>query len=137
MALKCKDAVLEYGDTADYATSTTWTTVAKVESIKPPKRKFDEIDTTTLEDDDKQKEPGLGENDDAEITCHYDKTQTGTLYGFSGTVKAWRVKYSDASGWKFNGFINDCGDEEIVNNDIARTTLKVAVNKMEHAATLS
>ena len=140
MALKAYQAKLEYGDTADHATATSWTAVATVKTIKPPKVQAKEIDTTTLDSADEFEESiaGLGNGGELEASIQYAKVLTGTLYGFFRTVKAWRVRYSDDSGWKFNAFINEFGDEEVVNGEILMTGLKMKVTgKPAHSADLT
>jgi hypothetical protein len=137
MSVKTYGTILEYGDTADYATAVTWTAVTLVDKIKPPKVSADRIDTTHLlsANEFKDKLPGLAEGGDLELTVQYDKTEANTLYGFFRTVKAFRLKYPDLSGWKLNGFISEYGDEEVVNGDIVRTTLTITVTNKPVFAT--
>jgi hypothetical protein len=127
MSLKAYGAVLEYGNTADHATATAWTAVARAKSITPGKVSAADIDTTVLTSPDEAEEvlPGLASNGEFEATVEYDKTATGTLYGFFRTVKAWRLRYADDSGWKFNGYINEIGDDEVVNGEIVTTAIKI------------
>ena len=129
MALKAYQAALEYGNTADHATATTWTAVARIKSIKPMKMAAKDIDITTLESADEFEEmvAGLGSGGELEASVEYDKTKVATLFGFFRTTKAWRLKYSDNSGWKWNGYLSEIGDDEVVNGDIVKTTLKVKV----------
>lgn len=129
MSLKAYNTVLQYGDTADWSTSTTWTSIAATKTIKPPKPNAKDIDVTHLTSTGEYEEfiAGLANGGDVELKIQYDKTATGTIFAFFRTVKAWRIKYSDNSGWKFNGYISDYGDEEVENGQIVMTGLKIKV----------
>jgi hypothetical protein len=129
MSVKAYGSVLQYGDTADYTTATSWTTVGTTKSIKPGKVQAKDIDTTHLESADEFEEsvPGLANGGDVEASLQYDKSDTGILYGVFRVVKAWRLKYPDNSGWKFNGHLNEIGDEDVVNGEIVMTSIKIKV----------
>ena len=127
-AVKGKDTVLEYGNTADIATATTWTAIATVKSIKPAKKTNKEIDTTHLLSSMEESIPGLSAVGECEATLQYDSTQAETLEGFFATQKAWRVRYNGGTtGRKFNGWISEDGEEEVVNGDIIMQTVKIHV----------
>lgn len=127
MPIKTKGTVLAYGNTADHATAATWTPLARCRSIKPPARSCDKIDTTVLVSTDKEGLPGLPESGDLEATIEYDKTLTTTLEAMVGVLTAWRVVYNDTSGRKWNGWISEIGEEEVVNGDIVKQTIKIAI----------
>lgn len=126
MAARAKGTKLQYGNTADIATATTWTDVADVVSIKPPKRTADKIDATTLESEAKEGLPGLPEVGDAEATIQYDAEQAAALDALYNVQKAWRVLYPDLSGRKWNGWISEDGEEEAVNGELLQQTIKIA-----------
>lgn len=135
MSLKAYGSLIQYGDTADIATAATWTTVAKAKSIKPGKSSEKSIDTTHLTSPDEHEEavPGLATGGEFEVMAQYDKTATDAVNALFRIVKAWRLVYPDLSGWKWNGWISEIGDEEVVNGDIVRTTLKIKVTgKLVH-----
>ena len=121
-----KGTKLQYGNTADHATATTWTTVAEVVTIKPPKRSAPKIDVTDLESAAKESLPGLPEVGDCEATIKYSATDAETLEALFNTVKAWRVLYPDTSGRKWNGWIMEDGEEEVQNGEIITGTIKIA-----------
>jgi hypothetical protein len=139
MPVKAYGTVLYYGSTADYSTS-TFTAIAQVKSIKPFKVTSKEIDTTVLDSADEFDETlaGLANGGEAEVQLRYDKTQTDTLYGFFRTDKGWKMVYPSGSGWKWNGRITEFGDDEVVNGTIVLTTLKIKITgKPVHSASLS
>lgn len=127
MSLKQFGTLLEYGDTADHATATTWTPIAEVKTITPPKVTAADINTThlTSPDEHEESEPGMASSSDVELSIRYAVAATTTLYGFFRTKKAWRVRYPDDSGWKFNGYIREYGDEEADGTDIVMTGLRI------------
>jgi hypothetical protein len=134
MSLKTQGAKLEYGNTADYSTATTWTEVARVSSIKPPKRSAKDITVTVLASTAEEKEPGLPSTGDLEAKLEYDKVRAGTLDGFFNVAKAWRVRYSDDSGRQFNGWISELGEEELKNGDIITQMVKLTVTQLDDFA---
>jgi len=132
MSLKTYNSVFEKGNTADYATASTWTAIAtgvNVEKIKPPMPKAKVIPATHLARANEFEDfiAGLADGGEMTLTVQYDKTANLAVYALYRTTNAYRVKYSDNSGWKFNGFITDFGDQEIVNGDIIRTDITFKV----------
>lgn len=129
MSQKAYNAVFGYGNTNDISTATTWTDLAGVKSIKPLKPSAEDIDDTVLDSTGEFKEfvAGLADGGECEITLRYDASVTATLYGFFRTNKAWRIKYSGGGGWKFNGYLKEMGDEEVVNGTIVMQTVKFKV----------
>ena len=121
-----KGTKLQSGNTTDYATATTWTTVAEVVSVKPPKRSAPKIDVTDLESEAKESLPGLPEVGDAEATIKYTEAGATTLDGLFNVPKAWRVLYPDGSGRMWNGWIMEDGEEEVQNGEIITAGIKIA-----------
>lgn len=116
------------------------TPLARVKSIKPPKLSGKNIDITVLDSPDEMEEllSGLGTGGEIEATIEYDKTQTGTLAGLFRTAATWSIKYPSGSGWTFAGWLNEIGEEEVVNGEVLRTTIKMTVSGLPvHSATLT
>ena len=126
MATKAKDTLLQYNEGALTAT-TGWETLATVEIIKPPKLTSKDIDTTVLTSDAMERLPGLPDASGAEATVQYDVTQAGTLDGMFGEVLSYRVLYPDLSGRRWTGWISETGDEEVKQDEIIKTTVKISV----------
>src|SRR4051794_37017571 len=106
MATKTYGTYFEYGNTADYATASGWTVLARIISIKPSKVTAKDIGITTLDSPDEFEEvlAGLAEGGEREVTLEYYPSTSVTLEGFFRTTKAYKVVYPDNSGWKFNGY---------------------------------
>lgn len=135
---KAKGTKLQFGNTANHNTAATWTSVAEVPSIKPPKRSVEKIDTTHLESDAKTGIPSIPEVGDLEATIHYDKTQAGVLDAKFGVLSAWRVLYPDGSGRMWTGWISEDGEEEAVNGELLQQTVKIAATgDYEHFETVA
>ena len=128
--VKAKGTLLEYGN-ADAATSTTWTALARVKSIKPGKRKVPGIDTTVLVSNSKEQIPGLPEAEDYEAVLEYATTQTTTIDAFVGIVKGWRLRYPDDSGRRIDGWIGEMGEESIENGGIITQSVKIMVSGLD------
>lgn len=112
----------------DISATPSYTTIAGVTEITPPKISAAKIDTTnfTSADEFKEQEPGLKESDDVEATLQFEKTQSATLYGLLATKKAFKVQFADGSKWEFNGFISGFGDA-VDREGIVTTTVTIAV----------
>lgn len=123
-------SVIEYGDTPDHATATTWTKLCVARSIKPFSMKAKEIAVTTLESPDEAVEiiAGLAEGGELEVESLYDSTSAATIAGFFRTVKAFRVRYGGGTkGWKFNGYVSEIGDDDIENGKVVAMKHKIQV----------
>ena len=127
MAVKAVGSSLSYGDTADYASVTTWTPLAGCKNFKPPKPAAKDIDITTLDSPNETEEmlPGLAKSGTVEATLRYDPVQSAAVYAMFRAVKGWKILYPDGSGWKFNGYISEFGDEELVNGEIIMSGVKM------------
>lgn len=135
MALKAYQTILEHHEAPD-----TYTPIARIKSIKPPKITAKDIDSTTLESPDEFDEllPGLANGGELEATLEYEKAKTDTLYALFRIPSTYRIHYSDGSGWTYPGYINEIGDEEIVNGEIVTQTIKIKVTgKPAHAVSLA
>ena len=129
MPQKTYETMIEYGNTDDWQTSTSWVALAAVESITPPPLECDDITTTHLETDDEHNTyiPGLADGGEVEAVVQYDAEDNETLFGFFRVKKAWRVRFTGGSGWKWNGYIKKIADDEVVNGDIVRTGITIKV----------
>src|SRR4051812_7980606 len=107
----------------------SYTPIARVKSIKPPKVAAKDIDITTLESPDEAEEmlPGLANGGELEAVVEYSHTQTATLLGLFRDVIFYRINYPSDHGWQVEGYLSEIGDEEVVNGDIVRTTIKIKV----------
>lgn len=127
MALKAYNTKLELGSTADYTGVNTWTIIAAVERVKAGGVSAEMADVTHLASPNELREklPTLGEGQPFEATIQYDKAIAASLFAVWRVIRAWRVRYVDDSGWKFNGAISELGDEEVVNGEIVRQTVTI------------
>lgn len=139
-------AVKGYGTLLQYKiASGSYTTLARVKSIKPATMSREEIDVTTLDSPDEFEEvmAGMGSGGELQAVIEYDKTRTGTLAGttiFGKADVAWRLKYPDGSGWDYpaGSFLKDIGDEEVVAKDVVRTNVTIRVSgKPTHSSALA
>ena len=128
--VKAKGAKLEYGNQDTYAASTTWTAIAKLQNLRPPQPEYEDLDTTDLDaaDDARTFEAGLLDGGEVEATLVYDKTLSETVNGLMGQSKGFRVQFSDASGWKFNGYLKGDGNEEVAVGDYLRQNVRIKVS---------
>lgn len=130
MSVKGYLSTIEYADTADHATATTWTKLTKVRSIKPMTVKAKDIDVTTLESPDEFEEviAGLAEAGEVEIDALYDADDADDVYGLFRQTKGFRIKYgAGTSGWKFNGYISEIGDGDVETGKVVSSSVKIKV----------
>lgn len=125
MAEKAYNTVLEWSANG----TSGWTNVARIRSLKPPKITAKDIDITCLDSPDEFEEflAGLGNGGELEMTVEYNTTATATLYTKFRVTQHYRIVYVSASGWQFEGFINEIGDDEVVNGQTVTNTIKVKV----------
>ncbi len=131
MAVKSKGTELAYGNQADHTTSTTWTALARVKSIKPGMRKVPGIETTVLASTAKEQVPGLPEGDDYEAVIEYAATGTTAIDALVGELKGWRLKYPDGGGRKFTGWISEMGEDGVENGGIVTQSIKISVTGID------
>src|SRR5688572_9748451 len=99
MASKGWGTVIQYGNAATFAGSSTWTNLsAAVSEITPPVLESDEIDTSHLTTADMVRSsiPGWSDTADVEVTAHYDKTEYAAIYALWRTAKGWRIVFNDS-----------------------------------------
>jgi hypothetical protein len=118
MATKGYKTTLNFGDQATAAASTTWTPLAKVTDITPPKVSVDDIETSNMDspvdDNDvpwKEFESGWAEAGEVDVTIQFDKNQADSVYGMVGVSKGWKIAFRDGSTWALDGYIKTYGDE--------------------------
>jgi hypothetical protein len=113
MAVKGHSAVLEFGDAATHAETNDWTKIAKVIELKPPTVKADDIDTSTMESEEQFEEfdPGWAQGGEPEATVQFNADDNETVYGLFRQPKGFRITFSNGSHWKFNGYLNEFGNE--------------------------
>lgn len=135
MAQKSFKTRIEYGDTADHATSNAWTPFAKVLEITPPPLNSDSIETTHLESPDEMREwePGLGDGGEATFKLQWAPAQNATLYSLWRAKKGFRIVYADApqpsgSKLKFNGFIQSIAGETITKDNVVEAEITIKIN---------
>ena len=137
MSVKAKGTILQSGNTADYETATVWTTIARIKSVKAPKKQSPPIDTTVLESEQVEKIPGLTDVGDAEAKIEYTKDKADDLEAMFGVEKAYRIVYPDSGGRLFNGWLSEDGEAEAVNNEILMMEVKFTVTKSEFDDSIS
>lgn len=124
-------AVKGYGATLKYQVggSGSFIALGRVKSIKPAKITAKSIDTTVLDSADEFEEmiPGLASGGEIEVTLEYSASWTETLYGLFRSQTNYQVVYADETGWQYAGFLNEIGDDEVVNGEIVMTTVKIQV----------
>jgi hypothetical protein len=127
MATKAKGTILEYHSGVDLTVTTSFTAIARIKSIKPPKRSAKGIDITVLESDQTERVPGLPEVGESEIKIEYDKTKAGVLDALFNVQQVYRIHYPDGSGRKFIGWISEDGEDEVANGEVIHQTVKLTV----------
>jgi hypothetical protein len=116
---------LLYGDTADYATASSYTSVAtELVDIEPPTHDADAIKTKHFKSTSQWETsvPGWGKSGDVKFKAHFSPAEFNTLVGFHRVPKAYKVVFanypygggsSSASATgdviKFNGWLKTIG----------------------------
>lgn len=131
MPIHGAEVILQYGNGATVADSTSWTDVATLVDIpNVPQLKADDIDTSHMLTPGQVKtfDPGWADAGEVSFTVQYDKTQNAALYALFRQPKGFRVLFPDAPGpsgskWSFDGYINAFSNpvdrEGIITTDIA------------------
>lgn len=85
-----------------------YVSILEITDIGGPSMTVDDVDTTHLLSANQFKEflAGFGDGGVVTLEANYVKTQVTLLYGFIRQSRAWRIVFSDASKWDFNGHIN-------------------------------
>jgi hypothetical protein len=126
VAVKAKGTILEHSAAnATLATPGTFTPIARVRSIKPPKRTSKGINTTVLESDAEEMIPGLPAVGDSEAKIEYEKTRAADLDALFNQPRIWRLHYPDNSGRMFEGWISEDGEDEVAQGDVITQTIKI------------
>ena len=117
---------ISYGEVTE---TPTYTLLAGVTEITPPKPTAAKIDTTHFESPDefRENEPGLAEVDDVEVTLQFAKTQAAAVYALFRAKKKFKIEFADDSTWVCTGFISGYGDE-IDREGIVTTAVTIAVS---------
>lgn len=112
--------IIEVGDKATYTLSTAWTPIANITDIPTfPTLEADEIDSTTLVNDEgfKEFEPGRANGGEVEFKLQFDGGDADALYALFRVKRGFRITVPDAaavasrSNFKFTGFIKKIGPE--------------------------
>lgn len=128
--------IIEAGDKATYATSTTWTPFANIVDIPSlPGMEADDVETTHLQSPDRFKEfdPGRADGGEVEFKIQFEKEEAERVYGLFRVKKGFRIIVNDAtdvanrSRFKFNGYIKHISPESEAEGGIEVTiTMKVS-----------
>jgi len=104
-------ATIGYGATPGTYTGTT--AITKMIEFEPPEYEVEPIQTSnfTTTGQVHTYQPGWKKPGKAKVTILFDKTLIGTLEGYVGTTKAWRVTYANGSTRDFDGFIVKNGEK--------------------------
>ncbi len=135
MAVKGNKTTLEFGDAATAAGSVTWTPVAAILDITPPKIEGDDIETTNMDNPIdasgvpfKTFDPGFADAGTVDCKIQFSKAQNAALYALFRIQKGWRMRFPDApspsgSKWEWDGYIksfaNEVDREQLVTADIS------------------
>lgn len=128
MALKAKGTKLLFADAERYQDAVSWTKIATVRHLTPPKRGFATQETTTLDDDFDDFEATLGRSGEIDLLVAYDKSAVAQLGALAGVKKGFKLQYPDKSGWLMNGAIIEEGEEEIQPDGLVQTQLKIKLS---------
>jgi hypothetical protein len=125
---------LQFSDTPSPSGAASWTPVASIIDLKPPKIESTDLDTTVLDSPDMFETalPGWGKSGEATVKIQFEKTQQAALYGLFRTPKGFRIVFPDGTspttgstlawpGW-INGFQNAVEKKDIITAEI---TVKV------------
>jgi hypothetical protein len=113
MPTKGHSTVVQYGDTADIATATTWTRVAtRVTEAEGPNLEAEDIDTSHMESVDQAEEfvSGWYNGGEPTVTAQFSKSE----YQFAKETlfradKAYRIVFFDGATIKWNGYLKGLG----------------------------
>jgi hypothetical protein len=135
MATKGSKVKFSYGDASTAAGSASWTPIARIVDITPPKLEADDIETSNMDSPNDVKEwaPGWADAGEVELTIQYDKDQASTIMGLFRIQKGYRIEYPDApspsgtgSRLAFDGYIKAFSDH-VDRKDIITEEITVKV----------
>jgi hypothetical protein len=88
---KGHSTIIEFGNQNTHTASTTWTPLAGVTGVTPPKIQADDIEVTTMETPDqiKQYEAGYADGGEVEFQVQFQGEQGETAYGLSYYLRRW------------------------------------------------
>lgn len=129
MAIKGHSVTFGYGNQSTYQASTTFTDVAGVVEITPPKVSADDIDVShmTTPDQFKDFDPGWAAGGEVELTIQFDTEQNEDVYALFRVKKGFCIAFVNGSRWLLTGYINEFGDEPD-REDIVTTKIKIKVS---------
>lgn len=129
MPVKGHSVIFAYGNQSSYTASTTWTDIAGLLEITPPKLKADDIDVSHMltPDQIKEFEAGWAEGGEAELKIQFEADQAEDVYGLFRITKGYRVTFVNGATWKLTGYINEFGDE-VDREGVITTSIKVKVS---------
>lgn len=111
---------ISVGNTADYATASTWTPFASVTEITPPTLEADDIENSHMLTPNQIKTflPGWADPGEIEMILEFDKDEAANVYDLFRIPKAYRVEFNDpatpsgaGSRLQANGYIKSIGPE--------------------------
>ena len=129
MAVKGHSTIIEVGDQATYAGSTTWTKFGNVVDIDSVENDAEDIDLSHMESVEQWEEftAGWANGGEPKVTVQFDKAKLTTLNGLHRSDKGFRITFSDGSMWKFNGYIKSLGNP-VDRKGIVTTTVTMKVS---------
>ncbi len=121
---------LASGDTADHATSTTWTPLAQIEAISAPDLDAADIKVSHMASPNQAEEydPGWAESGEVTLELQFVKAQQTSLYSLFRVKKGWQITYQDGSTLKFNGYIKRVGAPQPDREGIVKTSATIKVS---------
>jgi len=113
MAIKGHSASLHVGNQADFATSTTFTKLAKLTELGGITLEAEDVDVSHMDSPDQfeQTDPGWANAGSVEATLQYEKAQQEDVLDLFRVPKGFKVAFSDGSFWGFSGFVASVGNE--------------------------
>lgn len=134
MATKGFKTKLAIGDGKNVEESHTWTDIAKITDLKPPKPQADDIETSNMDSPGtdtgkpwKEFTAGWAEAGEVEVTIQFERAQNATVYGLFRQDKGFRITFVDGSTWHFSGYIKSFGDE-VDRAKIVTTAVQIKVS---------
>lgn len=104
-----QEAIIGKGTTLGYSafpTPSTYTPVAKIKDVAPPKQSVSNAEVTAHDDDSDQNIPGWLSGGEATFEVIYLTATTTALAPLIGVLKSWQITLSDTHTWTFSGYIN-------------------------------
>lgn len=102
------------------------TVLGQVRSIKPPQRKSDPIETTTLDSTEEQRIPGLPDRDTCTVTLLYSSALAMSVAALFNVPNDFVITFPNSGGTiSWHGFVSGEGVSELKKNGIVEQELTI------------